>query len=420
MARIAVLGAGMMGSALCVPLTDGGHEVRLVGTCLDDHIVSSLKRGHAHPTLGVVLPAGVRAFESSELQRAAADADVLVVGVSSAGVCWAGEQLSPLVRPHVPVVMVTKGLALRRASQAMSANQQRRPSTVDDSPESLPLTQQGQRLRSQATRPTSAEVNRRDPEGRETPVDQQQGAASSQAARVEGELVTLPDVLESYFPRQLRDQLHPAAIAGPCIAGELARRVPTCVVLTGRDWATCQRLATILGTPYYQLWTSPDLVGVQMCAALKNAYAMGIAFGAGLHEGAGGQPGPVAQHNLEAAILAQSVWEMQRLVRAAGGDPLTVAGLAGVGDLEVTCNGGRTGRFGKLLGAGLGLAGALERMQGATLECREILAVMRIALPLLAAAGQISPASLPLLDHLAGVALDGDPVAVPFERFFRP
>ena len=359
-----------MGSALCVPLADRGHEVRLVGTHLDDPIVASLKRGHAHPTLGVALPASVRVFESSELPGAAGGADVLIVGVSSAGIRWAGEQLSPLVRPHVPVVMVTKGLALGS------------PST---------LARHGQ----------SQEARGKDP-------------------LVDRELVILPDVLESYFPPELGEQVHPAAIAGPCIAGELARRVPTCAVLVGRDSTACQQLAAMLATPYYRLWTNPDLVGVQFCAALKNAYAMGVALGAGLHEQTGGQPGPVARHNLEAAVLAQSVWEMQRLVRAAGGDPLTVAGLAGVGDLEVTCNGGRTGRFGRLLGLGIGLAAALEQMQGMTLECREILTVMRAALPLLAAEKYLSPASLPLLDHLASVALDGEPVAVPLERFFGP
>ena len=86
-------------------------------------------------------------------------------------------------------------------------------------------------------------------------------------------------------------------------------------------------------------------MGVEVCAALKNAYAMGIAFAAGLHERAGGQPGSVAMHNYESAVFAQSVLEMQRLVAIAGGDPATAAGLAGVGDLDVTCNGGPNRTF---------------------------------------------------------------------------
>jgi glycerol-3-phosphate dehydrogenase (NAD(P)+) len=349
MARVTVLGAGMMGSALCVPLSDSGHDVRLVGTHLDDHIIHSLRQHGFHPTLHTDLPSTVEPRTINELEDAASDADLLVVGVSSAGVRWAGERLASVIRPDVPVVMITKGLAWQA-----------------------------------------------------------------------GELTLLPDQLATCFPTELRRRVRPAAIAGPCIAGELVRRVPTCVVLTGRDQGVCRKIAEWLRTPYYRVWPSDDLAGVQICAALKNAYAMGMAFGAGLHERQGGRAGPVALHNYEAAVLAQSVHEMQRLVAALGGDPQTVIGLAGVGDLNVTCNGGRTGRFGKLLGSGIGLTSALEQMRGETLECREILAELRTALPLLQAQNRLTSGSLPLLDHLANVALDGQPVEVPFERFFGP
>jgi glycerol-3-phosphate dehydrogenase (NAD(P)+) len=89
-----------------------------------------------------------------------------------------------------------------------------------------------------------------------------------------------------------------------------------------------------------------------------------------------------------------------------------------VGDLNVTCNGGRTGRFGRLLGLGLPVARAIEQMEGATLECLDILQVVRAALPSLQRRGQLAEDELPLLRHLASVALDGAEVRVPFERFF--
>jgi glycerol-3-phosphate dehydrogenase (NAD(P)+) len=339
----------MMGSALSVPLTDSGHDVRLVGTHLDDHITTSLSHSGFHPTLGIHLPRSIEAVAYCGWETAASDAEVIVVGVSSAGVRWAGERLAPVVRPDVPVLMITKGLGIADSA-----------------------------------------------------------------------IVTLPDLLQSYFPSSVRARVQPAAIAGPCIAGELARRVPTCVVVTGRDARSCDKLKRLLETDYYRVFVSHDLVGVEVCAALKNAFAMGMAFGAGMHERAGGSPGPVALHNVESAVLAQSVVEMQHCVRALGGDPDTVVGLAGIGDLDVTCNGGRTGRFGKLLGSGVELAAALERMQGVTLECREILSVIRAALPLLEARKQLLHRAVPLLTHLASVALDGAPVAIPFERFFGP
>jgi len=197
----------------------------------------------------------------------------------------------------------------------------------------------------------------------------------------------------------------------------LARRVETCVVFTGRDAAAVDYFAELARGPYYYVQRSPDVVGVEVCAALKNAYAMGIAFAAGLHERAGGQPGSVAKHNYESAVFAQSVLEMQRLVAIAGGDPQSAAGLAGVGDLDVTCNGGRTGRFGRLLGLGHGVADAISAMAGATLECLEILEVLRSALPVLEASGALQASELPLLRQLIAVALDGAPIAMPFGAF---
>src|SRR5690606_32512515 len=156
-----------------------------------------------------------------------------------------------------------------------------------------------------------------------------------------GELKVLPDVLRDALPQRLAEAVAPAAIAGPCIAGELARRVETCVVFTGRDQEQLDRLTHWIAGGYYHVFTSTDVVGVETCAALKNAYAMGIAFAQGLHEKAGGQPGSIAQHNYEAAVFAQAVIEMQILVRLMGGSAQSVVGLPGVGDLNVTCNGGR-------------------------------------------------------------------------------
>ena len=348
MAVVTVLGAGMMGSALCVPLQDAGHEVRLVGTHLDDEIVASLKDTGVHPKLRLSLDRGIRPFFLTELEAAMSGVELIGVGVSSPGVRWAAQRLAPFARPEVPIVMITKGLEWGPAG-----------------------------------------------------------------------LRVLPDVLRDGLPPALGAAIAPAAVAGPCIAGELARRVETCVVVAGRDSTTLERLAALMRAPYYHVFTSEDVDGVETCAALKNAYAMGIAFALGLHEREGGAAGSVAMHNYEAAVFAQSVREMQRVVQIVGGDPASAVGLPGVGDLDVTTNGGRTGRFGKLLGLGLSVAEATLRMEGATLECLDILRVMRTATRALEAQGTLGPHELPLLRHLAEVALDGAAVAMPFDRFFQ-
>lgn len=345
MARLVVLGAGMMGSSLCVPLVDRGHDVRLVGTFLDTDIIEQLRKDSRHPKLKLELPRAIQPYFVEELGEAMQGVDAILLGVSSAGVRWAGETIAPFASAERPILMVSKGLSYEA-----------------------------------------------------------------------GQLKVLPDVLRDSLPPE-GAQVAPAAVAGPCIAGELARRVDTCVVFTGRDEEPLDRLAQWIGGDYYHVFTSTDVIGVEACAALKNAYAMGIAFAAGLHERAGGKPGSVATHNYEAAVFAQAVVEMHTLVGVMGGDPASVVGLPGVGDLNVTCNGGRTGRFGRFLGMGLGVTESIRRMEGATLECLEILQVLRRALPDLEASGRLARGALPLLEHMLGVALDDQPVAMPFERF---
>lgn len=336
----------MMGSALSLPLVDRGHEVRLIGTELDDAIIAGLQNGAEHLTLRHALPAEIQPFFAAELGTALAGADAIALGVSSAGVRWAGRALAPYLRAGVPLLMISKGLVWN-----------------------------------------------------------------------EPEFRILPDVLSA----ELRDELDvaPVAVAGPCIAGELARRVETCVLFTGRDRASCEAWAELARGPYYHVSTSDDVVGTEVCAALKNAYAMGIGFVAGVHERNGGSAGSVAMHNGEAALYAQAIREAEALVQLLGGDAQTVAGLAFAGDLNVTCNGGRTGRFGRFLGQGLGRDGAIAALNGATLECLEILATLRTGFGALERAGRFALADFPLLDHLIAVALDDAPVAIPYARFFK-
>jgi glycerol-3-phosphate dehydrogenase (NAD(P)+) len=110
MSTIAILGAGVMASALSVPLADNGHDVRLVGTHLDREIVDALQRTGTHPGLGRALPAGVRPMHLEEAAAAFDGADVVLSGVNSNGVRWAGEQLASLLRPGQTVIAIAKGV----------------------------------------------------------------------------------------------------------------------------------------------------------------------------------------------------------------------------------------------------------------------------------------------------------------------
>lgn len=348
MARIAVLGAGMMGSAFCVPMVDRGHEVRLVGTHLDVDIIDGLRRDGSHLTLRQKLPNGITPFQHDEFEAAMDGADVLVLGVSSAGVAWAGEKTAPVVRPGLPVISITKGLVWT-----------------------------GERFR------------------------------------------ILPDVLTDHWPEPSRSDIRPGAVAGPCIAGELALRVPTTVVFTSRDRAMVEALRGLFSTDYYEIRISTDVVGIEVCAALKNAYALAVGFAAGLNDRRGQETGSVAMHNHEASVFAQAAIEMARIVQMLGGDPVAAHGLPGVGDLFVTCQGGRTSRLGRWLGSGLTLSEAIEKMEGATLESLDIIGVWADAIPTLEDQDLLGPDELPLMRHLCAMVTEDASADVPFGRFFQ-
>ena len=113
-----MVGAGMMGSAMCTPLSDRGHEVRLVGTPLDREIISSVQASGYHPTLQRQLPQGVKAYQVDALADALVGADLVLGGVSSFGVQWFRETVLPhLAKRDLPVLLVTKGLAEQETGQ---------------------------------------------------------------------------------------------------------------------------------------------------------------------------------------------------------------------------------------------------------------------------------------------------------------
>jgi glycerol-3-phosphate dehydrogenase (NAD(P)+) len=111
MKKVTILGAGVMGSAMTLPFVDRGLAVHLVGTHLDEDIITSVKAKGFHPKLKVTLPASVKAFSHLEFGAAlGSDTDLILLGVSSAGVDWAVERLLANMTKPVPVLMITKGM----------------------------------------------------------------------------------------------------------------------------------------------------------------------------------------------------------------------------------------------------------------------------------------------------------------------
>ena len=119
MKTVTILGAGVMGSAMTLPFADRGFEVRLVGTHLDGEIIESVGANRLHPKLNVTLPAQVKSYSHDQFAQAVGnDTDLILLGVSSAGVNWAIERLSETLRKPIPVLMITKGMHPQSASLA--------------------------------------------------------------------------------------------------------------------------------------------------------------------------------------------------------------------------------------------------------------------------------------------------------------
>ena len=146
---------------------------------------------------------------------------------------------------------------------------------------------------------------------------------------------------------------HPLAVlSGPSFALEVAQEQPTAVVVASRDASVAETLQRALSSSSFRAYASDDLVGVELAGALKNV----IAIAAGIIDGLG------YGSNTVAALITRGLAEITRLAVALGGRADSLAGLAGLGDLVLTCTGGlsRNRRLGQHLGRGLGLEQAIR------------------------------------------------------------
>ena len=139
-----------------------------------------------------------------------------------------------------------------------------------------------------------------------------------------------------------------AALSGPSFAIEVARDIPTAIVAASRDSATATQVQNLFSRPSFRVYTSPDVLGVELGGALKNVIAIAAGVGDGLGFG----------DNSKAALVTRSIVEMRRLGVACGAQPDTFTGLSGLGDLMVTCFSklSRNRGFGERVGRGEGPA----------------------------------------------------------------
>lgn len=144
-------------------------------------------------------------------------------------------------------------------------------------------------------------------------------------------------------------------LSGPSHAEEVAKDIPTTVVVASKDLEIAQRVQDIFMSPKFRVYTNPDIVGVELGGALKNI----IAFGAGICDGLG------YGDNAKAALMTRGIREIGRLGQAMGANSSTFAGLSGIGDLIVTCTSmhSRNRRAGILIGEGKNLEETLKEVK---------------------------------------------------------
>ena len=114
MKKILIIGAGAMGSAFSIPCAENNNDVTIMGSVLEDDFISSIKSNkNLHPSLNVILPSDIKIEKFEKITEVTnIDLDLIVVGVSSVGIDWVGEEISKFYKDKTPIILLTKGLSI--------------------------------------------------------------------------------------------------------------------------------------------------------------------------------------------------------------------------------------------------------------------------------------------------------------------
>lgn len=207
----------------------------------------------------------------------------------------------------------------------------------------------------------------------------------------------MSQVLNQVLPGRLAEGV--VVLSGPSFAAELARGLPTAVTLASSDARHARAVQEMFQSDRFRLYTQSDVVGTEVGGALKNV----MAIAAGISDGLG------LGNNARAALLTRGLAEMGRLVETKGGQSVTLAGLAGMGDLVLTCTGdlSRNRRVGLALGSGRKLQAVLEEMDAVaegvrtTRAARELAATHGVEMPIVEAVYSVLYESVDPMEALA-------------------
>ena len=182
----------------------------------------------------------------------------------------------------------------------------------------------------------------------------------------EGTHLRISELIEQELPGR-----RVAVLSGPNLAREIADGKPAGSVVASADAELAAELAAVLSSDRFRVYTNPDVIGVELCGALKNVVALAAGMADGLALG----------DSAKAGIITRGLAEMTRLGIAAGADPMTFAGLAGVGDLIATCMSplSRNRRAGELIASGMAWPEAERELNGVAEGVTTAPAALRLA-----------------------------------------
>lgn len=205
----------------------------------------------------------------------------------------------------------------------------------------------------------------------------------------ENSLLTLSQIIEEEIPQAIV-----AVLSGPSHAEEVGRGIPTTIVVGARKKTTAEYLQNVFMNEVFRVYISPDMLGIELGAALKNV----VALAAGIADGLG------CGDNTKAALITRGIAEIARLGMAMGGKLETFSGLTGIGDLIVTCASmhSRNRRAGILIGKGYTMEQAMDEVKMVVEGVYSAKAAMGLAAKY--------HVQLPIIEQVNGVLFEGRPV----------
>lgn len=202
--------------------------------------------------------------------------------------------------------------------------------------------------------------------------------------------MTLSEIIEEELP-----MADVAVLSGPSHAEEVGRRIPTTCVTGAKSKKTAEYIQTIFMSPVFRVYTSPDILGIELGGALKNV----IALAAGIADGLG------YGDNTKAALITRGIHEIAKLGVRMGGAFETFCGLSGIGDLIVTCASmhSRNRRAGILIGQGKTMQEAMDEVHMVVEGVYSAKAARRLA--------EKYDVPMPIVDQVNEVLFEGKPAA---------